>query len=152
MNNIIISDTSCLIALSNIGKLHILKDLYQEVTITNEVQNEFAEPLPGWIIVKNVINRKQQALLEKLLDKGEASSIALAIENQDSILIIDEMKGRKVALSYHLDIIGTIGVIVTARKKGIITDLMSVIFELIHEGFRVSDRLLKRLKEEFGEP
>ena len=54
MNNIIISDTSCLIALSNIGKLHILKDLYQEVTITNEVQNEFGEPLPGWIIVKNV--------------------------------------------------------------------------------------------------
>jgi len=38
MNKIIICDTSCLIALSKIGKLHLLKDLYQEITITNDVE------------------------------------------------------------------------------------------------------------------
>lgn len=90
-------------------------------------------------------------MLEKLLDKGEASSIALAIENRNSLLIIDEMKGRKVAQSFQLDLIGTIGVLVTASEKGIITDTMSVIFELINEGFRISDRLMNRLKKKYGE-
>jgi len=152
MNEIIISDTSCLIALSNIDKLHLLKDLYQEVAVTKEVQKEFGEPLPKWINVQKVKNNELQAELEKLLDKGEASSIALAIENQDSILIIDEMKGRTVAKSYQIELIGTIGVIMTAHKKNIITDGISVLSELIHAGFRVSDRLLNIIKEKYGEP
>ena len=116
MTKIIISDTSCLIALSNTGNLNLLKELYQEIAITQEVQKEFGEPLPNWINVQNVKNKELQAKIEKLLDKGEASSIALAIENQDSILIIDDMKGRKVAKSYKIELIGTIGVIMTAHK------------------------------------
>ena len=49
MSSIVISDASCLIALNNIGSLNVLKDLYNEVIITNEVKNEFNESLPNWI-------------------------------------------------------------------------------------------------------
>ncbi len=150
MTKIIISDTSCLIALSNTGNLNLLKELYQEIAITQEVQKEFGEPLPNWINVQNVKNKELQAKIEKLLDKGEASSIALAIENQDSILIIDDMKGRKVAKSYKIELIGTIGVIMTAHKKGIIADGINVLSELISAGFRVSDDLLDELKKKYG--
>lgn len=152
MNEIIISDTSCLIALSNIDKLHLLKDLYQEVAVTKEVQKEFGKPLPKWVTVQKVKNNELKAELENLLDKSEASSIALAIENQDSILIIDEMKGRKVAKSYQIELIGTIGVIMTAHKIEIITDGISVLYELIHAGFRVSDCLINIIEEKYGEP
>ena len=56
MNKIIISYTSCLIALSNIKLLSILKDLYQEIIITQEVKDEFGENLPDWIKVLRVKN------------------------------------------------------------------------------------------------
>ncbi len=105
MDKLIISDTSCLIALCNIGLLHILKDVYQEVMITPEVQTEFGESLPQWIIVTNVKNQSKQAELEMRLDKGEASSIALALENESSVLVIDEVKGRRIAKSLNLQII-----------------------------------------------
>jgi predicted nucleic acid-binding protein len=54
MNNIIISDTSCLIALTNIGHLEILKELYSKVSITEQVKNEFGSELPPWIIIQKI--------------------------------------------------------------------------------------------------
>ena len=79
MDKIIISDTSCLIALSKINKLDILKDLYSEIIITREVYNEFGGTLPNWIIISDIKNSQKQKELEIKLDKGEASSIALAL-------------------------------------------------------------------------
>jgi uncharacterized protein len=58
MTKIIISDTSCLIALSKIGMLNILKDLYREIIITREVNDEFADKLPEWIIVLKLKTNK----------------------------------------------------------------------------------------------
>lgn len=49
MGNIIISDTSCLIALSKIENLEILRELYQEVIITTDVLQEFGDYIPDWI-------------------------------------------------------------------------------------------------------
>ena len=80
MNKIIISDTSCLIALSNIGLLNLLNDLFQEIIITQEVKDEFGENIPDWIIIMKVKNITRQAEVALRLDNGEASSIALALE------------------------------------------------------------------------
>jgi predicted nucleic acid-binding protein len=52
MKRVVISDTSCLIILSKIGLMDILKDLFGEVLISEEVRNEFGEPLPTWVFVK----------------------------------------------------------------------------------------------------
>ena len=54
MDKIIISDTSCLIALTKIDKLAILKGLYREIIITTDVYKEFGAPLPGWILITEV--------------------------------------------------------------------------------------------------
>ena len=99
MNRIIISDTSCLIALSNIELLDILKELYDEIIITKEVQDEFGKKLPDWIIRLEVKDKQKQSEIERNLDKGEPSSIALALEIKNSTLIIDEIKGRRIAKS-----------------------------------------------------
>lgn len=64
MDKIIIADTSCLIALSNINLLYILKRLYSEILITKEVQTEFKEQLPEWVIVVDVINKGKQIEIE----------------------------------------------------------------------------------------
>jgi predicted nucleic acid-binding protein len=119
MNKIIISDTSCLIALSNVGLLDILKELFQEIIITQEVSDEFGEYLPDWIKIEKVKNTGKQSDISMNLDKGEASSIALALEIENSILIIDELKGRKIAKSFNIEIIGTIGILLIAHRKRI---------------------------------
>jgi predicted nucleic acid-binding protein len=142
MDKIIISDTSCLIALSNINQLEILKNLYSQIIITKEVYSEYGSPLPDWIMVFEVKNNQKQAELEERLDKGEASSIALALEIDNATLIIDEIKGRKIAQSLNIDIIGTIGVILLAEKKGLIKDVLEVLFRLVNKGFRLSDKLI----------
>lgn len=149
MSKIIISDASCLISLSNIEMLNILQTMYQEIFITREVEQEFGEILPDWIAVVEVKDKQRQLEIEAFLDKGEASSIALAIEMEDSLLIIDELKGRKVAISFHLNIIGTIGVLMLAEKKGLIKDILGTILKLVNKGFRLSDKILDRLIEKY---
>jgi len=150
MNKIIISDASCLIALSNIDQLNILRDLYKEIIITEEVKDEFGDELPIWINTQKVKNIAKKKELETILDKGEASSIALSLEIENSLLIIDESKGRKIANSLNLQIIGTIGVLILANKKGLIKDLISVILKLVNKGFRLSDSLVNKIIDQYG--
>ena len=150
MNRHIISDTSCLIALSKIGKLDLLKELYQEIFITTDVYKEFGGSLPDWIIIIEVKSKYKQKELEVQLDKGEASSIALALESKNSTLIIDEIKGRKIARSFNLNIIGTIGIIILAHKKGLISDVVEIILQLVRKGFRLSDTLISKIIEKYG--
>ncbi len=151
MSRIIISDTSCLIALDNAKILEILKDLYGGIQVTKEVSEEFGELLPEWIKIISVRNKKRQTAFERRLDKGEASVITLALESDNALLIIDEAKGRNIAKFFGVDVIGTIGVLTLAYKKGLISDLLGTIFTLVDNGFRLSDAFLKQLIEKFGQ-
>lgn len=65
MSRIIISDTSCLIALTKIGKLDLLKELFQKVLITTSVSKEFGGTLPGWIIRANAEGFKKARRIRK---------------------------------------------------------------------------------------
>jgi predicted nucleic acid-binding protein len=80
MHNVIISDTSCLILLSKIGELDLLYKTYGEITITPEISQEYGRELPIWIKVISVKNKNKQLEFEKIVDLGEASAIALALE------------------------------------------------------------------------
>ena len=97
MPKIIISDTSCLIILNKIGELDLLRQLYNTVTITQDILLEYGEQLPEWIEVQQANDQYRQQLLEMQIDKGEASAIALALETADNIVILDDWKARKLA-------------------------------------------------------
>ena len=150
MDKIIISDTSCLIALSKIEKLDLLRDLYHEIIITIDVYQEFGGYIPDWVVITEVKDKQKQKDIEERLDKGEASSIALALETKNSTLIIDEIKGRKIAQSFNIDIIGTIGIILLAEKKGLISDVTGLILRLVNKGFRLSDKLINIIIDKYG--
>lgn len=79
MPKVIISDTSCLIILTRIGELDLLRQLYKTVTITQEILFEYGEQLPLWFEVQKARDHYRQQLLEMQIDKGEASAIALAL-------------------------------------------------------------------------
>jgi predicted nucleic acid-binding protein len=100
--------------------------------------------------ITDVKDKEKQQELEKRLDRGESSSIALAIEIDNSTLIIDEIKGRKIAQSFNIDIIGTIGIILLADKNGLISDVIGTILRLVNKGFRLSDKLIDKIIEKYG--
>ena len=129
----IVSDTSCLILLDKIGELHLLQKLFGQVVVTQTVAAEFGRGLPDCISIQNPADRKTQLVLEAALDKGEASSIALALEKEDCLLIIDESRGRKLAKRLGLTITGTLGVLAEAKQSGYIAALKPLLDKIRQE-------------------
>lgn len=138
---IIVADASCLIVLQNIGELPLLQKLFGEVFITAEVEKEFGLDLPEWLKVKSVRDEARQNALNLILDAGEASSIALCLETGEATLIIDEKKGRRIALELGLKITGTLGVVVKAKEKGLVNSIENVLEKLENADFRISPNL-----------
>lgn len=138
MPKFVISDTSCFIVLSNIGEIDLLHKVYGNVYTTPEVVAEFAEPLPKWVIIKSAFDKSKQAILEMQIDKGESSAIALALEMENSVLILDDLRARKMAA--HLGIIytGTIGVIVKAKVTGVILSIKPILEKLKNTDFHIT--------------
>ena len=136
--------------MGNLELLDILKSLYGTIIISPEVKEEYGKSLPEWIYIYQVNNKEKQFEIESRLDKGEASSIALSLEMDYVQLIIDDHKGRKIAQSLHLNIIGTIGILVLAHKKGLIQDIKEILFKLVNSGFRISKDLIQKIIDEYG--
>ena len=141
MHKIIISDTSCFIILSNIDELHLLQKLYSKITTTIEIATEFGEPLPEWVEILSVKSKDTQRLLEMQIDKGESSAIALALEISDSLLILDDIKARKVATQLGLPITGTLGIIIKAKLEGIIPSVIPILNKIKQTDFRLSNEV-----------
>ena len=145
----IISDTSCLIILDNIGELDLLKKLFDTVTITPQIETEFGKMLPNWII-KEQANKKLYTTISKTLDSGEASAIALALEKENYLLIIDDLKGRKYARSLNLNFTGTIGIIAKAALNNKIKNAFEILDKIQNTNFRVSNKLILKIKQEIN--
>ena len=149
---VVVSDASCLVCWSELGKLPILEKLFGEIEITEEVAAEFGETLPDWIKIVAVKDKEKTKFLELNLDKGEASSIAYCLEQTRAVLlVIDERKGRRIARELKLNIIGTLGLIIKAREKGIITSVAAILDGLEKADFRISQNLKNDILEIFGE-
>ena len=147
----IIADTSVLIHFHNINRLEILRELYQEITITLEIANEFGKPLPQWIKIKKLKDKKYQDLINTQLDLGESSAIALAIENDDSLIILDDLKARKLAKRIGLNYTGTLGVINKAKENRLVDEIKPLIEELQAVGFRISGDIIEELLKKNNE-
>src|SRR5690242_5657326 len=93
--SVVIADTSCFILLDKIDQIDLLHEIFGSVTTTEKIANEFAKPLPSWVSIEKVSNPKYSQLLEIEVDKGEASAIALALEREFPLLILDDGKARK---------------------------------------------------------
>ena len=150
-DRVVIADTSCLISLTRIDQLELLNALYKEVSITKEIALEFGVPLPHWVKVVGVKDAHYLKLLQNQLDLGEASALALALELGNVLLILDDLKGRKEAMRLGFDVTGTLGILLKAKQKGLLTSVRHQIEKLTSMGFRVSpqdqEQLLKLSEE-----
>ncbi|MFK7972191.1 MAG: DUF3368 domain-containing protein [Bacteroidia bacterium] len=151
LEKLIISDASPLIALEDIGQLHLLKQLYKQVIITDVVRDEIQADLPSWIEVTANYDISQFRVLSLELDKGEASAIALALKNPELPIIIDERKGRLVAKRLNLRVTGTIGLLIKAKQKGLLFSGKTVLNQLEDHGFWLSKKLKHQILIKMGE-
>lgn len=159
----IVSNASPLINLARIGRLDLLCQLFGELTIPEAVWNEVVVEGAGepgadevksasWIRMQVVANRQLVHALQQELDAGEAEAIALALEVGAELLLMDEHLGRETARHLGLRFIGLIGVLVEAKRKGMIGAVKPPL-DALHDvaGFWVSDALYLQVLQDEGE-
>ncbi len=135
-----VTNSTCLIALERIGQLALLPQIFATVLAPPAVQSEFGSPI-GWLAVEVVKDLRVVTALKTQLDDGEAHAIALAVELGDVFIILDDKKARRVARQMGLKVIGTVGVILRAKQKGMIPAIRPVLIALGERGFRMTPAL-----------
>ncbi|MGD1699341.1 DUF3368 domain-containing protein [Dapis sp. BLCC M229] len=161
---IVVSDTSPITNLSAVGALELLHQLYDRVIIPQAVYDEMASlgyQVPGtvevqtldWIENRKVENRQGVEELRVDLDIGEAEAIILALELDADLLLVDERRGRRVALELGVKkISGLLAVLQEAKRKGLILEIKPILDRLISENnFRISVSLYNRVLQFAGE-
>jgi uncharacterized protein len=159
----IVSNASPLIALVRIGQLDILRQLYSEIIIPEAVWHEVVvegADQPGaevvssasWIVRRTVTNRALVHGLQQELDAGEAEAIALAVEMDDALLLMDERLGRDTARHFGIRYTGVVGVLIEAKHQGFVRAIQPHLDALRDlAGFRVSEALYQRILQDEGE-
>lgn len=145
MPKIVISDTSTLILFHTIDEFNLLQKVYLELITTPEIAEEFGEKLPDWIKIQPVSDKKYQDFLETQVDSGEASAIALAAEYDDVLLLLDDLKARKLATRLKFKITGALGVIHKAKQMSLIEEVRPLIDKLLLTDFRVADNIIEEI-------
>jgi predicted nucleic acid-binding protein len=152
---IVVSDTSVITALIQVGRHALLQDLYEIVLIPEAVHRELTRShpiLPGFLEVRAAADREKVAWLTTNLDLGEAEAIVLALESNADLILIDEKLGRLAALREGLAITGLMGVLVAAKRKNRIPSVRELVGQIETEaGFRVSEAVKREAFRAAGE-
>lgn len=152
-----VSDTSPIILLDKAGHLWVLEKLFKEVIIPPAVDKEWLRPggykTPHWISVSQLSSdaKHNAEKLAKKMDRGEAEAIALFQTVKADAVLLDDLKGRKEAEFMGLPVVGTIGILVAAKRKGIIPALAPVINVLKKHRYYLSDEVLEKALALAGE-
>jgi len=151
MPELVIADTSCFIALSRTGGLWLMRDLYGTVHTTSTVRDEFGAPLPDRVVISDPQDVMRHRMLSLQLDHGEASAIALALETPDCVIVLDERKGRNLAFALGLVVTGTLGLLVKAKRSGLVESVEQWLARFRDAGFRYSPEVEAALLRAAGE-
>lgn len=132
----VISNSSPLIALEQIGHLHLLESLFGEVWVPSAVVNEGAMTvsLPPSIQLRPISNALAATVLKTTLGAGESEAITL-----------DDRPARRMAESLGLTVMGTLGILSSAKKRGMISAVKPLIAALDQVHFHVAPELAHRV-------
>lgn len=157
---IVVSDTSPISNLLQIGEIELLRLTFSRVIIPDAVHHEICEVETSksalselnWIERLTVSDVALRDRLLEIVDPGEAEAITLAVELSCDFLLIDEALGRNVAKKLGITITGLLGVLLRAKNDGHIVLVKPYIDRLVNEaGFRLSASLIDDALQQAGE-
>jgi hypothetical protein len=164
MTGPITADAGPLIGLARAGILEILPRLFPAVEVPPAVVDELriAEDRPGsralreaqaagWLVTVAVGRPERLTELEQVVDRGEAEAILLAEERGSRFLLLDERRGRALARSRGMAVVGTGGVLVAAKESGLLQNVGRALDRLAEAGYRLSPRLRAEILRLAGE-
>ncbi len=139
---LVVADSSPLISLCGIGQLRLLEELFERTIVPVDVWQELADkpdaPEPRRLLLLRGLNvlppRGTPPGEASLLGSGERSAIALALEQPGAWLLVDEMRARKVAARLGLEVRGTLGVLVEAKRRGLVDVVAPLVDRLLANG------------------
>jgi predicted nucleic acid-binding protein len=150
---IIVCDSSPVVALAICDSLNMLDMLFAEVIIPERVYAELTVPnkpesikIARWAQEK-IVQARNPHLLQALnvsLDAGESEAMALYWEQSADFLLVDEKKGRKIAALNGMKVIGTLGILLLAKQKGLLPEIKPMLTLLQNSAIRISDVLYHR--------
>ena len=157
---IVISNNSPLVGLFGLNLLSLLRDLYIEVWIPREVEKEFLKKDPRvrrealnsapWIKVVDLTD-PQSAANYQGVDPGEAEALALAVEHEASLILLDEKRGRRRAEESRLTVKGIVGILLEAKQEGLINVIEQLLIQLKKNGIHLSESLINNALRDAGE-
>jgi predicted nucleic acid-binding protein len=150
----VISNSSPLIALTQIGRLDLLRQLHARICIPPAVAKE-VEPtvtiLPDWVLVQEVAHPLQPGTASGSIGPGEREVISLGLELGAALLILDEQPARRLATSLGLRVIGTVGLLMAGKERGFLTKIRPELDRLMAVRFFMDQNLYDRVIAQAGE-
>ena len=151
---IIVSNTTPLSQLARINQLSLLQEVFTKIIIPAEVYAELTQGnhpntaaflVADWLEVRNVSDPDKIKMLQAdtNLDLGECAAIILASELEAQQILIDEKAARKIAISRNLSVVGTVGILLIAKQRGLITNVKTLLDALLIEETYISEQLYR---------
>lgn len=161
MRKVIVNSTP-LIALCHVNQLNILRQLYGEITIPKAVYDEISvkeesvckksvDEALGWIHIQEIQNQMAKTMFKSQLHDGEVEVMILAMEQQASVVVIDDRNAKKYAKYLDLPVTGTLGVLMKAKQKGYLSELKPVLDVMIQNGIYIKPSLVELCLKQVGE-
>jgi predicted nucleic acid-binding protein len=154
---LLVADTSPLISLIILNKLELLFTICADVVIPDSVWAEMIQH-PGINKYPDELSRLKLCIIpvkNRLLfpevDQGEADAISLYIELKADVLLIDDKKGRQIAEQNQVNCVGTLGLLIAAKEKGLVSSLRPIFAELITNNRYYQKELLNKILLERNE-
>ena len=150
-----------LIHLGRIGRIDLLRELYIRVLVAPavlvEVRPRVAEAVAsalaaGWLVETAARNTARVVEIEERLGgRGEAETIALAQETPDALVLVDERAARDLCRSLDLEVRGTLGIPLDARRAGLVSEVAQILEALLASGFWLDADTRRRFLQLAGE-
>ena len=160
MKQVVIADTGPLIILAGIDQLSLLPAMYTQIAIPEAVHAELqlgsshreTKTLAncfqqGWLQVVPVASSSTLEKLKQIVDSGEAEAILLAETINCRFLLIDDRKGRRVAVNRGHKVVGVAGLLLAAKQQKRIEAVTPLINQMAALGYRLSSGLCREISQ-----
>lgn len=158
---IVVSNTSPLLYLHQVGQLDLLREMYSRIRIPSAVRKELQAGAERGVAVPDALALgwiDERALTERILlptvvdlGPGEAEAIALALSSPGSLLILDDRLGRRIARLSGVTCTGTLGVLLKAKQVGLLPSVAPVIEQLQETTMHLTPELIEMVLKDAGE-